>query len=665
MLKDARHKKLHIGLILQLIIVLYAASLSAGQLTLSWTSPVVNADGTYLTDLAGFKIYYGTESGNYPNTIDVGNVTMHLINDLPDGIPHFFTVAAYDTSGNESGYSNEEYRITPTSPAPSEVSCDIPAECGLVEVQVESGQDDAEESASGSISLTSSDLELVDERTNQTVGMRFTRVEIPQGATIINAYIQFQVDEISTGASSLLIQGEATEDAGTFTSRHRDISGRPPTTASEVWTPPDWTREGEAGPDQQTPDISSVIQEIVDQQGWRSGNSLVVMITGTGRRTAESYNGIPSGAPTLYVEFSAGETICDDGTDNDNDGLTDCEDPDCEGMTCNDGQYCNEGETCQSGVCTGGSPLDCDDGVGCTDDSCDEANDSCENVSNDANCPDDGLYCNGDEYCDSINDCSSTGTPCLPGEICDESIAQCEESDCQSDVDCDDGVFCNGQETCNLSTGQCDAGIPINCDDGNSCTDDYCNEVTDSCDNVAVCGIVEVQVESGQDDAEEGASGGVGLTSSDLELVYNNTNQTVGMRFTRVDIPQGATIIDAYIQFQVDDVSTGASSLLIQGEAAEDAGTFTSRHRDISGRPPTIASEVWTPPDWTRAGEAGPDQQTPDISSVIQEIVDQQGWRSGNSLAIMITGTGTRSAESYNGLPSGAPTLYVEFTTGQ
>ena len=41
-------------------------------------------------------------------------------------------------------------------------------------------------------------------------------------------------------------------------------------------------------------------------------------------------------------------------------------------------------------------------------------------------------------------------------------------------------------------------------------------------------------------------------------------------------------------------------------------------------------------------GEAGPYQQTPDIASVIQEIVDRAGWRSGNSLALIITGTGNK-----------------------
>lgn len=93
------------------------------------------------------------------------------------------------------------------------------------------------------------------------------------------------------------------------------------------------------------------------------------------------------------------------------------------------------------GVCTGGEPRDCDDGVNCTDDSCDEANDVCVNTANDNNCPDDGLYCNGTEYCDPNKDCSSTGDPCPDGTICYEDTDACEAVACiRGDLDCDGDV---------------------------------------------------------------------------------------------------------------------------------------------------------------------------------------------------------------------------------
>jgi hypothetical protein len=88
-----------------------------------------------------------------------------------------------------------------------------------------------------------------------------------------------------------------------FTSSSGNISSRIRTATSVSWSPVDWTTVGEAGPDQRTPNIASVIQEIVNRSGWSNGNSLVIIITGTGERVAESYNGDQAGAPLLHVEY--------------------------------------------------------------------------------------------------------------------------------------------------------------------------------------------------------------------------------------------------------------------------------------------------------------------------------------------------------------------------
>lgn len=74
--------------------------------TLSWDAPTTNADGSALTDLAGYKIYYGTSSRNYTQEVVVGNTNTYTLT-LADGATYYFTVIAYDTLGNESEYSNE------------------------------------------------------------------------------------------------------------------------------------------------------------------------------------------------------------------------------------------------------------------------------------------------------------------------------------------------------------------------------------------------------------------------------------------------------------------------------------------------------------------------------------------------------------------------------
>jgi hypothetical protein len=78
-----------------------------GGLTINWTPPTLNVDGTPLTDLAGYKIYYGPTSGDYTEGMaDVGLTSSYDTSSLPSGY-YCFVVVSYDTSGNESDYSAE------------------------------------------------------------------------------------------------------------------------------------------------------------------------------------------------------------------------------------------------------------------------------------------------------------------------------------------------------------------------------------------------------------------------------------------------------------------------------------------------------------------------------------------------------------------------------
>ncbi len=170
---------------------------------------------------------------------------------------------------------------------------------------ISSSSDDAEEDESDtSMYLDSTDLEMVDESgsssNRQLVGLRFTGLTIPQGANITGAYIQFTCDDDNTGGASLTIKAEATDNSSTFTSSSGNISSRTTTSASVSWSPPAWSTIGESGAAQQTPDISSLIQEVIDRPGYSYGNPVTIIITGSGEREAESYDG--TAAPVLYIK---------------------------------------------------------------------------------------------------------------------------------------------------------------------------------------------------------------------------------------------------------------------------------------------------------------------------------------------------------------------------
>ena len=136
------------------------------------------------------------------------------------------------------------------------------------------------------MNLTSTDMELgADGGTLQYVGMRFTNITIPRGATILNAYVEFEVDETGSNPTSVLIQAQASDNAPTFTTSTSNISSRARTTAQVAWNNiPAWTVLNAKW---QTPNISFMIQEVVNRPAWASGNSMVIIINGTGRRTAE------------------------------------------------------------------------------------------------------------------------------------------------------------------------------------------------------------------------------------------------------------------------------------------------------------------------------------------------------------------------------------------
>jgi len=175
------------------------------------------------------------------------------------------------------------------------------------------------------------------------------------------------------------------------------------------------------------------------------------------------------------------------------------------------------------------------------------------------------------------------------------------------------------------------------------------------------------QVAQDNDDAEERVSNGnMSLGSSDLELISDGgTNQLVGIRFLNINIPQGTTILSASIQFTTDQTDTGSTSVTIRGEDIDNANVFSGSDYNISNRTLTSASVAWNNiPAWNTVGQSGADQQTPDITTIVQEIVNRGGWSSGNALAFVFSGSGERTAEAYDGSASEAPvlTIVADFT---
>ncbi len=136
---------------------------------------------------------------------------------------------------------------------------------------------------------------------------------------------------------------------------------------------------------------------------------------------------------------------------------------------CDDGQFCNGAETCNVTLgCQAGSDP-------CPGQACDEGTDTCVACLTNADCAD-GLFCNGVEVCNAGNCQAGTAVNCddgiaCTGDSCNEGTDSCDHA--PNNALCNDGLFCNGVETCNVSTG-CVAGT-------DPCGGAGCDEGTDTC----------------------------------------------------------------------------------------------------------------------------------------------------------------------------------------
>ena len=193
--------------------------------------------------------------------------------------------------------------------------------------------------------------------------------------------------------------------------------------------------------------------------------------------------------------------------------------------------------------------------------------------------------------------------------------------------------------------------------------------------NVAIGDVWEGRVIDNTDDTEElDPSGTPEAGSSDLEFPYEDAGmgdkQLVAIRWQDVGVPKGATILNAWLEFTVDEIEEDLHvSVIIEGELNPNPPTFTeSTPFEIADRQPrTTAQAIYEPEHWATVGDK---HQTSSIAAVIQEIVNQDGWVAGNALVLIIRDNpanpskGNRTAEADSGGTDIATLLHIEYTLG-
>ncbi|MCW8092921.1 PilC/PilY family type IV pilus protein [Alteromonas sp. ASW11-130] len=168
---------------------------------------------------------------------------------------------------------------------------------------------------------------------------------------------------------------------------------------------------------------------------------------------------------------------------------------------------------------------------------------------------------------------------------------------------------------------------------------------------------------SGNDDAHE-IGGVVSLSADNIKLSDGTGEVLSGMRFSDLDIPQGATITSAYIRLTSGGTNFPATTFSIRGELTPDSTSFTNTTNNLSSRTKTANEVIWD------SDNAFPLTEeiitTPDLGSIVQEVVDQADWCGGRAMSILITGnssdTGSnRRVKSYDQGEGGSPQLVVTY----
>ena len=159
-------------------------------------------------------------------------------------------------------------------------------------------------------------------------------------------------------------------------------------------------------------------------------------------------------------------------------------------------------------------------------------------------------------------------------------------------------------------------------------------------------------IATGADDAEElNKDKKVTLTNEYLSIVDldgdETQGQTVGLRFTDLDIPRGAKIVSAYLQFESTDRRIFSAEFDIAMEAANSALPFEAIPGNLSQRITTAKKIPWKKNPWDDKNRRTQDERSPNLGQLLQEVVDRPGWNSGGSVAFLITGNGFRKAKAY------------------
>lgn len=542
-------------------------------------------------------------------------------------------------------------------------------------VQTGSNCEDAEESDNGDVDLTSSDLDLG----KHLSGLTFANLGIPLNAFITNATITFTSKGTSSDATTqLLIYGDSESNSICFNDNQNNLSDRVRTNEEQAWS---ISEQWNSNQTYTSPNISHILQEVIEGTGYSPNDPITLLLeeayNNQGKRSAYSFDGSSAKAPTLCIEYYedvytlSGRiyTYCNGAEDEPVAGVTVefsgnhlGNNPQVYGITDDNGYYefkfqANRNakvEPCKTEVSscgingndvsiinnhvlnagnTGldspykilGADIDNNESIEYTD-----ANHLTDFLNGPPGIPD--FYAVGGQHWKFVFAAFNFPFPSNPWATV-FPVFEVYNGLPYADVPNQDFIA--------IKVGDVDCSYESICE---------LQSATSTC----------ISLNADCQDAEEYNGGSVALTSN-LDL----GKWLIGLNFTGANIPSNAIIESAHIKFVAtgdEDQNTAPCDLNIWG-SPDNISCFTDDDDNISSRSRTTASETW---HITGAWIQDQVYISPDLSAIVQAIIDAPGYGIASSINLMLAGeeenAGIREAYSFDKNPRLAPVLCVSYS---
>lgn len=281
----------------------------------------LTGNGEWRSSPPGFFVYHGDYSPAIYDAywgetsawvISKNNIYFRSVDGAIVALEHGDPMSSPTPTPSPTPSSTPEPTVTPTpepsvtpepttTPEPTPTPSPTPAPITVIR-QVSASTDDVNQNGT-TYNATSSTVWLGNYTGTSYTGLRFSNLSIPQGATITGAYLEVYSTQNQSSQISFLTRADNVANSATFSTNNRPsqrvlTSASVPYSSTASWSSNTWY---------QLNDISPVVQEIVSRQDWNSGNSISIIMQGTGsnslRRFVRSYNGNSSQAPRLVVTY--------------------------------------------------------------------------------------------------------------------------------------------------------------------------------------------------------------------------------------------------------------------------------------------------------------------------------------------------------------------------